>query len=76
MENPTCIQCKGVHPYHPDTGHVYVEWGVVVCGTCYRVFVKWLAGHLRRRWGGLRFYDHAATSIRAGVFPEPGLVIE
>lgn len=64
-----CFQCKGAHPYHPSTGHAELRWGIVFCGTCYRVFLEWLYGHLRRRWGKERFYDHAATSIRAGVYP-------
>lgn len=60
-----CVQCKG--PWHPSSGHWYEEWGIVVCGGCYKPFLAWLSGHLKRRWGKVRFYDEAATSIRAGV---------
>lgn len=54
-----CFQCGG--PYHPATGHWDERWDVVFCGACYKPFVKWLAGHLSRRWRKLRFYDHAVS---------------
>jgi hypothetical protein len=58
-----CFKCGG--PYHPATGHWNERFDVVFCGACYRPFVKWLSGHLKRRWGGANFYQEAATSIRA-----------
>lgn len=58
-----CDACGG--PYHESTGHLLSE-DKRLCGVCARDFVKWLSGHLKRRWGGADFYVHAATSIRAG----------
>lgn len=54
-----CLQCGG--PYHPATGHWDQHFDVVFCGACYKPFIAWLAGHLKRRWGKLRFYDHATS---------------
>lgn len=65
-----CFQCKG--PYHPATGHYYREFKVAFCGGCYQPFVKWVAGHTKRKWSGASFYEEAATSIRQGVYPAPG----
>lgn len=39
------------------------------CPWCTRQWWRWLAGQLARKWGGERFYDHAATSNRG---PGPG----
>jgi hypothetical protein len=64
-----CFQCQG--PWHEATGHVLMA-GTVLCGPCARRFFAWMRGHLARRWGGHDFYAAAATSIRAGVFPEAG----
>lgn len=58
-----CIRCKG--PFHPSTGDYDHVHGVATCGACVRSFYEWLRGHVRRRWGKLDFYEHAATSIRA-----------
>lgn len=57
-----CSACGGV--YHPASGH---RWGdrVVLCGPCTRHFIAWVKAHTQRRWGGVKFYDHAATSVRA-----------
>ena len=60
----TCFCCGG--PFHPATGH-YHQPDVPVCGACTRRFVRWLKGHLKRRWGGHEFYAEAATSIRPGA---------
>lgn len=65
-----CFSCP--NPYHPATGHYDKRYDIVFCGACYRRFVKWLAGHLKRQWSGASFYEEAATSIRPGIFPPPG----
>lgn len=57
QDNDTCSVCIG--PFHPSTGHI--ERGkdgnvrFRICGPCFREFLP----HLKRRWGGVRFYDHA-----------------
>lgn len=51
-----CSVCKG--PYHPATGH-YISAKMRWCGPCTREHVTWLKGHMNRRWGDGRFYDHA-----------------
>ncbi len=67
METTRCFACPG--PYHPASGHVFREVGVVYCGPCYRYFAAWMKGHMRRQWSGADFYVEAATSIREGVYP-------
>lgn len=62
-----CVQCKG--PYNEATGNLYPHWGVVVCGTCYRPFVKWVSGMVKRRWSGAAFYEEAATSVKPDSVP-------
>lgn len=57
-----CSACQ--QPYHPSTGHRHSD-RTVLCGTCARDFLRWLKAHTARRWGGVRFYDHAATSVKA-----------
>lgn len=50
----TCDACKG--PFHIATGHVTPgNKQYNICGPCYREMLP----HLKRRWGGERFYDHA-----------------
>ena len=61
-----CFQCQS--PWHPATGHVLAA-ETVLCGPCAQRFFRWMRGQMGRRWGGLRFYDEASTSIRAGVTP-------
>ena len=56
MSQDRCSSCKGV--YHEATGHRFSE-DSVLCGPCTRHYVKWLKGHTNRKWGGVRFYDHA-----------------
>ena len=68
-----CFQCKG--PYHPAPGHYDHKWDVAFCGACYRPFTKWLAGHMKREWGGANLYEEAATSIRPGIYPPEPYVI-
>lgn len=60
-----CNACRG--PYHPATGHrlMVSPDSPVLCGPCTRLFIKWISGHTKRQWGGVSFYDHAATSIVA-----------
>jgi hypothetical protein len=66
MEELRCFACGG--PYHPSTGHLFREYpGVAYCGACYRPFLKWMKGHLNRRWGKQKFYEEAVTSIRPPV---------
>jgi hypothetical protein len=51
-----CTMCGG--PFHPATGHWESEkrhW----CGVCSRSMVKLYRDMQNRRWGGVRFYDHA-----------------
>jgi ribosomal protein L24E len=60
-EGARCAVCGG--PFHPATGGLhFVEktgrW-VPFCGMCERELVKWVAQHTRRKWWGIRFYDHA-----------------
>jgi hypothetical protein len=57
-----CSACGA--PYHPATGHIFSE-RTRLCGACARAWVAWLRQQLARRWGGLRFYEYAATSIVA-----------
>lgn len=56
-----CSACGA--PYHEATGHRHSE-RTQLCGACARAWQRWLKAHLQCRWGGIRFYDHAATSIR------------
>lgn len=37
---------------------------MAMCGACARNWCKWLKNMMSRRWGGLKFYEHAATSIK------------
>lgn len=57
-----CSACTGV--FHPATGHQWSE-KTRLCLSCAHSFMQWFKAHTRRKWGGERFYDHAATSIRA-----------
>src|SRR4051812_30459079 len=60
-----CSMCKG--PFHSATGHeettAYdgspLEHPLCICGACYRGLLKMLREYRPRRWGGIRFYDHA-----------------
>lgn len=56
-----CDSCGS--PYHEATGHIFSE-KTVVCGPCARHFVQFIKSHTRRKWGGLNFYEHAASSIK------------
>jgi hypothetical protein len=67
FDSPRCFKCGG--PYHPATGHWDERFNVVFCGACYKPFVKWLKGHLKRKWGNANFYEEAATSIKAPIKP-------
>lgn len=58
-----CSVCGG--PFHPATG-CYVSETFRRCGPCEKHFLKWLKGHLQRRWSKVSFYEHAATSNRPG----------
>lgn len=58
-----CFACGG--PYHPATGHLFREFMVAYCGRCYRHFIEWMKGHMRRKWGGLDFYAEAAKRPRS-----------
>jgi hypothetical protein len=59
-----CLECQG--PYHPSSGHLYPEWDVAFCGACYKPFLRWLTGHMKRQWSGHEFYAEAATSVIPG----------
>lgn len=52
-----CSCCNG--PFHESTGHLVLHKdGKVrfrICGICYGEILP----HLKRSWGGERFYDHA-----------------
>lgn len=65
MDSERCLQCRG--PYHEASGHRDRATGAVFCGGCYRPFLAWLKGHLKRRWGGVHFYEHTETSRRVSV---------
>jgi tRNA nucleotidyltransferase (CCA-adding enzyme) len=43
------------------TGSVLGHQKTPFCGACMRPFMDWLHGHTRRRWHGMRFYDHASV---------------
>lgn len=51
-----CSACKG--PFHEATGHIENERRRY-CGACYRGLLDLLREYRHRRWGGVRFYDHA-----------------
>ena len=69
MTAPRCFACGG--PYHPATGHWFGPAfpDVFYCGRCARYFVRWMSGHLKRKWNKGAFYEEAQTSVRAGVWP-------
>jgi hypothetical protein len=51
-----CTMCGG--PFSAPTGHWESEkrhW----CGRCTKEMMRMLKSFLPRRWGGVRFYDHA-----------------
>ncbi len=53
-----CSCCSG--PFHEATGHIVrdKEFNGAkyrICGNCYKDLIP----HLKRSWGGERFYDHA-----------------
>lgn len=68
-----CFQCHG--PFHPASGNWYEQWQIGFCGACYKPFVKWLSGHLKRKWGGLNFYEHAARRPQPVVTEGAALVL-
>lgn len=53
----SCNMCGA--PWHQASGHLDLEQGRVWCGPCTKGMIKFLKGMLVRRWGGVRFYDHA-----------------
>lgn len=55
---PRCTMCRG--PFHPATGH-WVSDQRHWCGACTRGMIQLLKETLPRRWGGVRFYDHATV---------------
>lgn len=61
-----CFACQG--PFSEVTGHFFAP-DVPYCGRCIRIFYQWMKGHTNRRWSGASFYEEAATSVRAGVWP-------
>jgi hypothetical protein len=61
-----CSVCGA--PYHEATGHRHSAQ-TLLCGACAKSWLAWLKGHLNRRWGGVRFYEYAATSIRPSREP-------
>jgi hypothetical protein len=62
-----CFACGG--PYHPASGHLFNS-ETPYCGPCYRYFLSWMKGHIRRKWGGCDFYEEAARCVRIPL--EPG----
>lgn len=50
-----CFFCGGVA--HPSTGSQLTE-RVLACGPCVLHFLGWFRGHVNKRFGGYRFYDH------------------
>jgi hypothetical protein len=65
VESNTCFCCKA-NVYHPATGHRFNE-DVVYCGPCYRYFLSWMKGHVRRKWSGADFYVEAANCVKFEV---------
>jgi hypothetical protein len=67
------MSCGG--PFHPATGDYDHRFDAATCGPCHRAFWDWYRRHSARQWKirdvagkvicRIRFYDHAATSIRA-----------
>lgn len=77
-DDTRCNVCLG--PFHPATGH-QVSDKMVWCGVCTRKWVQELKGHLNRRWGKARFYDHATvptgdTSALDAVYNDIDLQVE
>lgn len=64
-----CNTCGGV--WHPSCGDWDERFQVARCGRCYREWLKFYKGHMKRKWGGEDFYAHAETSIGAER-PAPG----
>lgn len=60
--NTRCSACGG--PYHEATGHRH-SVRTVLCGPCARDFKDWVKRHTARRWGKVKFYDHAAAGVWA-----------
>lgn len=53
-----CTMCGG--PWHPATGHWESDrrhW----CKGCTLGMIKLLKEYLPRRWGGVKFYEHAVV---------------
>lgn len=53
----SCNSCGA--PWHDASGHIDEDRGEVWCGACARDMLKFLKGMLARRWGGVKFYEHA-----------------
>ena len=56
-----CCTCD--NPYHPATGHMFTTT-LVQCGPCTRKYIDFLKSHTNRRWGKVRFYDHATNPCK------------
>jgi hypothetical protein len=56
----SCTSCGG--PFHPVTGH-WVSDRTHWCGPCTRDFIAFIKQHTSRRWGKVRFYDHATVPV-------------
>lgn len=57
-----CCNCGGI--YNEATGHCLSAQSRL-CHVCAGRFLAWVITHTGRRWGGLSFYDYAATSVVA-----------
>jgi len=64
---PRCSACGNL--YHEASGHRHSD-KTILCGVCARDWKDWTKRHLNGRWGGLKFYEHAMTSIVPGRSPE------
>lgn len=58
----TCNLCGG--PFHIALGHVDLKKGELWCGACTRDMVKFLKSMLVRKWGGVKFYEHATVPLK------------
>jgi hypothetical protein len=57
-----CSACGA--PYQEATGQ-RLSAQTRLCSACNRAWLAWLDENLDWRWRGLKFYDHAASSIGA-----------
>lgn len=57
--NWTCNMCGG--PFHQALGHIDLKQNRLWCGSCTKAMIKFLKSMLVRKWGGVKFYEHATV---------------